>query len=280
MLRDRDEPAAIPETVHAIIAARLDALPADEKAVLQDAAVLGQTGWTAGITAVGGHDRRRLEGCLARLEAKEFLHRARHSSVAGEREYGFRHMLVRDVTYGQIPRGDRADKHRRAAAWLEDLGEEPARAPDAPGRHGSRAAGRAELVAYHCQAALAFARAAHRDRADLAELAARARVAFRDAGDRVTALGYPAEALDAAISSRWLEAARAFVAGDARQAAEIYAKIGSRPDEAEARLEAARRLPAAHREAELEAALAFYREVGAIAYLNEAEALRQHHPSH
>jgi DNA-binding SARP family transcriptional activator len=176
----------LPETVHAIVAARLDALSAAEKAVLHDAAVLGRVGWAGGLAAVGDHNREILQLCLDRLEAKEFLYRAQRSSVAGEREYGFRHVLIRDVAYGQIPRAERAGKHRRAAAWLESLAAD--RVEERPERRG---AARAELLAHHYGRALAFARAASQPSDDLAD---RTRLALRDAGDRVTTLGVHATA--------------------------------------------------------------------------------------
>jgi len=178
MLRDRGGVAAVhrappPTGVHAIVAARLDALPADERAVLHDAAVLGQVGWVGALGEVGSHPPDRLDACLARLEAKEFVQRFGRSSVAGEVQYAFRHALVRDVAYGQVVRAERAEKHRRAATWIEAL------APD-------RAEDRAELLAYHYRAALSFARAAGTEPAGLAE---RTRGALRDAGDRAAALG-------------------------------------------------------------------------------------------
>ena len=91
------------------------------------------------------------------------------ATMAGEREYGFRHVLVCEVAYGQIPRLERAGRHRRAAAWLESL-----------------AAERSELLAHHYTRALELARAAGQSTGELAE---RARLALRDAGDRVTGLG-------------------------------------------------------------------------------------------
>ena len=159
----------LPETVHAIIAARLDALPPEEKAALQDLSVLGRVGWVGALAAVSGRTRAEVEACLERLAAREFLYRAGRASMAGEREYGFRHVLVCEVAYGQIPRLERADKHRRAAAWLESL-----------------AAERSELLAHHYGRALELAAAAGQASADLGE---RARQALRDAGDRVSGLG-------------------------------------------------------------------------------------------
>jgi class 3 adenylate cyclase len=187
MLRDRGDPAAhlptgglrlsppdpLPTGVHAIVAARLDALGAADKAVLHDAAVLGQIGWLGALAEITGRGRPELEACLGRLEAREFLQRVPASRVAGEVEYAFRHTLVRDVAYGQVLRAERADKHRRAAEWIGRL------APD-------RAEGRAELLAYHYRAALSFARAAGTEPPGLA---ARALAALSDAGDRAAALG-------------------------------------------------------------------------------------------
>jgi class 3 adenylate cyclase len=183
MLRDRgpltggglgmSPPDPLPTGVHAIVAARLDALPAADKAVLHDAAVLGQVGWLGALAEITGRDLPDLVACLERLEAREFVARAPASRVAGEVEYGFRHTLVRDVAYGQVLRAERADKHRRAAAWIEAL------APD-------RAEGRAELLAYHYRAALSFARAAGTEPPGLA---ARTLAALGEAGERAAALG-------------------------------------------------------------------------------------------
>jgi len=181
MVRDRELSAldaqsfgrSLPTTVRAIIAARLDALPPDEKAVLQDAAVLGQVGWVGALAALGGWERAELEDRLGRLERKEFVHRVGRSRVAGEVEYAFRHVLVCDVAYAQIVRARRAAKHRLAAAWLEGL---PAEGTE----------DRAELLVHHYQAAISFGTAAGQDVSDLTD---RARFALRDAGDRAAALG-------------------------------------------------------------------------------------------
>jgi hypothetical protein len=98
-----------------------------------------------------------------------------------------------------------------------------------------------------------------------------------DLGVDLVELGHPAEVLDAALPSPWLDAAKAYVAGDPQQAAEVYAEIGSRPDEAYAHLEAARRLARGGRGAEArvqaESAADFYREVEAAGYLEESERL-------
>jgi hypothetical protein len=175
----------LPESVQGIIAARLDTLAPEDKALLQDAAVLGKVGWVGALAALSGTEPLPLEPRLHTLERRELLRRERRSAVAGERQYAFRHVLVRDVAYSQLPRAARADKHRRAARWLEAL------APD-------RAEDRAELLAHHWQAALQYARAAGQDTTALAEPA---RLALREAGDRALELHAFAAA------ARWYSAA-------------------------------------------------------------------------
>ena len=98
------------------------------------------------------------------------MRRQRRSSVEGESELAFAHMLVRDVAYGQIPRAERAQKHRAVAEWIESLGR--------PEDH-------AEMLAYHWSSALELARASGRDADELVE---RTRLALRAAGDRAFAL--------------------------------------------------------------------------------------------
>jgi class 3 adenylate cyclase len=154
----------LPESVQGIVAARLDGLSAEEKRLLQDAAVIGKVFWTG---ALAGEELGEL---LHGLERKEFVRRERRSSVEGEEEYAFRHVLVRDVAYGQIPRAERAQRHRGVAEWLESLGR--------PDDH-------ADMLAHHYASALDLARAAG---ADLGPLAERARAAFRAAGDRALSL--------------------------------------------------------------------------------------------
>jgi class 3 adenylate cyclase/tetratricopeptide (TPR) repeat protein len=162
MLAERGSAEHLPETVQGIIAARLDSLTAGEKGLLQDAAVVGKVFW---LGALGATEQQ-----LHPLQQKEFVQRARRSSVEGETEYAFKHLLVRDVAYGQVPRAERAQKHVRTAEWIESLGR--------PDDH-------AEMLAHHYANALELARAAG---ADLDELVPLARTAFREAGDRAASL--------------------------------------------------------------------------------------------
>jgi class 3 adenylate cyclase/tetratricopeptide (TPR) repeat protein len=169
--RGQDGALSLPESVQGLIAARVDALPAEEKELLQDAAVVGKVVWVGTVASLGGVPRWTVEERLHALERKEFVRREQRSTVEGETEYAFRHVLARDVAYGQIPRSARAEKHRLVAEWIESLGD--------------RTEDRAEMLAHHYLSALEFARASNQP---TEALAGPARIALREAGDRAWAL--------------------------------------------------------------------------------------------
>ncbi|HEU5477106.1 MAG TPA: AAA family ATPase [Gaiellaceae bacterium] len=156
----------LPETVQGLIAARIDALASEEKALLQDASVIGKVFWPG---ALPGADERTLHG----LERKEFVRRDRRSSIAGETQFAFLHALVRDVAYGQMPRSERVERHRRVAAWLSSLASD-------------RSEDHAEMLAHHYHEALSLARAAG---LDASALHGPARQAFADGARRAFSLG-------------------------------------------------------------------------------------------
>jgi len=161
----------VPESLQAIVAARIDALAADEKSLLQVASVLGKVFWTGALEALGTSRRETLEPRLRSLERKEFVRRERRSAMEGEQQYAFLHALIRDVGYGQLPRAERAEKHRLAAEWIEGLGR--------PDDH-------ADLAAHHYGASLELARAAG---VPTAPFERSAQLAFKRAGDRATRFG-------------------------------------------------------------------------------------------
>ena len=161
--------SAIPDTLQAVIAARLDTLSDDVKAIAADAAVVGEVFWSGAVAAMGGLDEQEVERRLQRLVANDVARRRRSSAVARQGEYAFLHVLVRDVAYWQIPRRDRVAKHRRAAEWIEQLA-------------GDRLASHAELVAHHYVQALETARAVGDDDQVL-DLRPRARAFLTLAGE-------------------------------------------------------------------------------------------------
>ena len=138
--------ARMPAGLQAVIAARLDTLDADRKAVLHDAAVVGKVFWAGTVAAMGSRDAPAVADALRELARRELVKPARTSSVQGEQEYAFWHALVRDVAYSQIPRGERSERHVAAARWIEGLA-------------GERVADRAEMLAHHYLEALDLARA-------------------------------------------------------------------------------------------------------------------------
>ena len=113
----RDE-TAIPETVQAVLAARIDLLPPGEKAGLQAAAVIGRAFWPGAIRQLLGG----VELDFRVLEQRDFIRRRPGSSLEGEREYVFKHALTQEVAYGSLTRRERALLHAEFAAWLERRG--------------------------------------------------------------------------------------------------------------------------------------------------------------
>ena len=177
---DRDLMENLPHSVQGIVAARLDAVSPDERAVLQDACVIGATFWPAALRHLANGDADRLGELLASLERKEFVLTDEQATFAGEPEVVFRHPLIREVAYEQLPRARRAEKHRRAAEWAESLPVD-------------RADSRAELLADHYVRALEYTKAAG---GEVGDLRARAARALRESGDRARAV----HSLDVAAS--------------------------------------------------------------------------------
>jgi predicted ATPase/class 3 adenylate cyclase len=165
----------VPETLHALIAARLDGLSAEERRVVQDAAVLGKTFALAALAALSGLERAALEGLLRGLVRREVLAVQSDPRSPEHGQYGFLQDLLRHVAYDTLSRRDRRAKHVAAAEYLAaTLGEEEV----------------AEVVASH----LVDAYWLDPDAADAAPLRARARAALLRAGERAASLGAPAEA--------------------------------------------------------------------------------------
>jgi class 3 adenylate cyclase/tetratricopeptide (TPR) repeat protein len=136
-----------PDSVRALIAARLDTLSADAKSLLADAAVVGKVFWAGAVADMGERDPDAVAQALRELSRKELVRPARRSSMQGQAEYAFWHILTRDVAYNQLPRAERAARHVAAAAWIES--QAPERVEDL-----------ADVLACHYATALELARAA------------------------------------------------------------------------------------------------------------------------
>jgi predicted ATPase/class 3 adenylate cyclase len=173
--------AAIPDTVQAVLTARIDRLPPAERRALQAAAVVGATFWPSVVARLAGLTDDDATRTLDGLVEKELVQRRSASRIANEQEYGFRHSLTRDVAYGILPRAQRQRAHAEAARWLED-------------RLGDRVEESIEILAEHLRLAGDDARAAtylHRAAAKATRLYANA-----------DAIRLYAQALEAATRTR------------------------------------------------------------------------------
>jgi DNA-binding SARP family transcriptional activator len=129
---------ALPDSLHALLAARVDALPVPEKRLLQAASVVGRVFWVEPLRGLGyGYD---IEDMLAALESRGLVLARTASSLAGQVEFAFKHALLRDVAYASLPAAQRARAHADVAEWLEDVSKD-------------RVGEVMELVAYHYAAA-------------------------------------------------------------------------------------------------------------------------------
>jgi tetratricopeptide (TPR) repeat protein len=113
----------IPDSIQALIAARIDRLPVDEKRLLQHASVVGRVFWP------GSLEERSPDAdvpeLLDSLVAREFVTREDHSTISGQQAFRFKHVLIRDVAYSALSKGERAELHASFAGWLaERTGDE------------------------------------------------------------------------------------------------------------------------------------------------------------
>lgn len=113
---------SLPGTVLGMVQARLEALDPDARRLLRAGAVFGHTFHRGGVAALLGGDER-LDDWLRELVVRETLSESSASRLPGEREFAFRHALVRDAAYAMLIDEDRKLGHRLAAEWLEGIGE-------------------------------------------------------------------------------------------------------------------------------------------------------------
>ena len=133
-LRDPDAvgaaAAGLPDTVQATVLARLDALDPTARRVVQLGAIFGRSFTVAGVAALGNEPESEVAAAVERLIDRDLLR------PGGRGELNFRHILIRDVAFGTLPRAERAGHHAAAGQWLEE---------GAAGREDELA----ELIAYH-----------------------------------------------------------------------------------------------------------------------------------
>ncbi len=187
---DSPDPTGLPDTVHGVLASRLDALDPVERMVVQHAAVVGERFWTGALERLLDTDSSELQVALRGLEAKEIVQPApegaqRLASAVGlrpgDREYAFKHVLVRDVAYGTLPKARRSEKHFQVGSFIEE-------------RAGDRSEEVVALVAEHLGRAAVLAEEASLPAEELRRIRGRALQSLEAAGDAAAAVYATGEA--------------------------------------------------------------------------------------
>jgi predicted ATPase/class 3 adenylate cyclase len=116
--RSADDAADLPTNVRAIVAARLDALPPEERSLLVDASVVGRIFWRGALARMS--PREDLSRLLGLLEERDFVRREAVSRIQGDQQFAFKHALIHDVAYLRLPRAARRERHAIVATYLEE----------------------------------------------------------------------------------------------------------------------------------------------------------------
>ena len=196
----------IPDSLQAMIGARIDRLPAGAKIVLQRGSVIGRTFWAGAIDHLSPeYDADELEDLLDDLLLRDLVTREERSTIGGEAAYRFKHVLIREVAYGGLSKSGRAEYHTRFAEWLREKADKEV----------------IEIRAYHLdQACLLYAELDGHPPEELARTAAKA---LASAGKRALALESNLSArklllrsveLESTFGRRFLAARAAWQLGD------------------------------------------------------------------
>jgi class 3 adenylate cyclase/tetratricopeptide (TPR) repeat protein len=199
--------AELPDTVRGVLAARIDSLPPLERALVAHAAVIGRTFWESALAPVAAAEGGDLGAALDSLRRRDIIVSGEQARLSGEQELAFKHVLIRDVAYGMLPKAVRARKHAVVAALIEQ-------------RAGERGQEVVALLAEHYGRAVVFGDEVHLPRDELAFLRERALESGDAAGDAASALHANEQALT------HYEAAEAFGARKPDRVASIREKQG------------------------------------------------------
>jgi class 3 adenylate cyclase/predicted ATPase len=167
--------AELPDTVQGVLAARLDSLDPFERRLVQQASVVGRVFWEGSLAPLARSEGRDLETALLSLQEKDILAPAEEGRLAGERELAFKHVLIRDVAYGMLPKAVRSRKHYEVGTFIEE-------------RAGDRTDEVVPLLAEHYGRAAALGREGGVPPEDLEPMQQRAMTFLEQAGDAATLL--------------------------------------------------------------------------------------------
>jgi class 3 adenylate cyclase/tetratricopeptide (TPR) repeat protein len=199
MLMEGGDPEHVPPTIQALLAARLDSLPDDEREVLERASVVGlEFEWEA-LGELAPDQRRPAGAQLAALVRRELIRP--HEAI--EDTFSFRHMLIRDAAYERIPKELRSELHERFAGWLDGRAEEFD-----------------EVIGYHLEQA-------YRSLEGLGRPGERARALAEEAAERLAASGHRAYArADSRAAVNLLERAAALLPADDARRLSLLPSLG------------------------------------------------------
>jgi predicted ATPase/class 3 adenylate cyclase len=214
----------IPDSLQALIAARIDRLPRDERALLRRAAVVGRVFWRGALGHLS-HDLGEFESALDDLLLRDLVIPEARSTIIGEQAYRFKHVLIREVAYAGLSKSARAEHHAHFATWLHE-------------RAGDELL---EIRAYHLDEAVTLL--TELDGVPPAELAQQAASALAKAGNRALAreanrsgrkLLLRAVELDPTLERRYHAARAAWRLNDlptvSREMAEVAAEAAANDD--------------------------------------------------
>jgi class 3 adenylate cyclase/tetratricopeptide (TPR) repeat protein len=257
----------IPDTLQALIAARIDRLPPSEKLLLQRASVIGRVFWAGALAHLSPEFGEELEDALDDLLMRDLLMRESRSTITGEEPYRFKHVLIREVAYAALSKSSRADLHMKFAEWLRERADKEL----------------LEIRAYHLdQACLLLGELDGRPPKDLAQTAAKA---LESAGKRALSREAPASArklllraveLESTLERRYNAARAAWKLGDlAAVAKEMAALVSDAAAEANPRVQGraltARAETTLSRDGDVQAATAMAEQALRVLYADDYE---------
>ncbi len=184
LAQEGNEGDELPDSVQGVLAARLDSLPPFERHLIQHASVSGRTFWPGSLASIAQQEGGDLAEALSSLEDKDFVVGSTGPTrLSGERELGFKHVLIRDVAYGMLPKAVRARRHFEVARYIEE-------------RAGDRGDEVVGLLAEHYGRAAALAQESRLEAALREQLETKALEQLEAAGDGAAALYSNADAFD------------------------------------------------------------------------------------
>jgi class 3 adenylate cyclase len=208
MLAEDGEELEVPPTIQGLLAARLDRLSPEERAVIARASVVGKRFWEGPVAYLLPEAARPVVGAKIQQLVRKGLVQPDRPIVPGEEGYRFGHMLIRDAAYAGISKKDRADLHEQFARWIEE-------------NAGERLIEVEEILGYHLEQAYRYV-------SELSPGAERGRELAQKAGERLGAAGRRALGRgDASAATKLLGRAAALLPADASGRAQLLGDLGA-----------------------------------------------------